>query len=111
MTAHTVTRNRFGDLKVETRIPLGSDNRELRISTDKTQGYGVICRAMVVTVHADHFTHAYGLAGGGDWSRRLAQEPKMRATEKNLVALHERCTADEATLLAEARAHYATVGA
>lgn len=111
MTAHTITRNRFGDLKIETCIPLGSDNRELRITTSKSQGYGVICSAKVVTVHADHYTHAFGLAGGGDWSRRLAQDAKMRGTEKNLVALHVKCTADEAALVAEARAHYATASA
>lgn len=109
MTAYTLTRDRDGALTAETREPLGADRRELRVTTRKNSVRRCLeCSAMVVQVHADGsgYTHAFGLAGGGDFSRVILHRD-ARCTEKTIRAMHEEALQGFAAVLADARAHYA----
>lgn len=112
MTAHTIelTRDRAGKLSARTCIPLGTERRELRITTSKDYRHGVSTDARVVQLSHDgmSWTHAIGLAGRGDFSKKLWHDPSARATEKRLRDMHAASLADVDALVAEAPEHYAT---
>ena len=99
----TVKRRMAGDLCAETLIPMHG-RRELHITTFKRSNGGVTSAAQCVEVSADRRTTSFAIFS--DYRRTLAHDPKMRATEKNIRALHEQALklADEA--LAEAKAKH-----
>jgi hypothetical protein len=103
-----VKRTMHGDLQAETRIPLGFDNKELRITTSKWGGGKVTARASVVTITDVGYTFAIGIfgSGKGDYSKTVAWE-QTRATEKAIRRVHAQALAQAYGIEAEARAHYA----
>lgn len=107
----TIKRNHEGKLVAETRIELGFDRRELRIDTQKNHnhyGGGVKTGATVVQVSEDgmSYTHVFGLAGDGDWSRTLIHDKTARGTEKTITAQHSTALIDLEAIKAAAVAHY-----
>lgn len=114
-TSHQVTLSRgnsgSGPLEAVTKIPLGFDRRELHITTSKRSFRpGISCHARVVQISPDgHFaSFAMGLGSrGGDFSRQLAQAENARATEKNILALHEEGIGTLEQVIVEATSHYA----
>lgn len=115
MYSFQVIRNARGELQAQTRIPLGSDRRELRITTDKGYRGGLDCDARVVQVSEDgcSYQHAFGLArdGSGDFSKNLATDRTKRATAKAIETMHRECLALAPAVLDEARAYYAAQAA
>ena len=111
MTAHTIdlTRDRKGQPSATTSTPL-DDSRELRIVTSKDYRKGLSSTARVFTRTPDRasWTHAFGLAGGGDFSKTLAHDVVARATEKKVQAMHAAVLVGVDELVTEARQHYAT---
>ena len=99
----TGRRNMRGDLQAESAFPLGFDRRELRVSTYKTS-VGMVCYASVVQVDEDGRSHTHEMFG--DYSKRLAANPSMRCTEKNIRAMHGAALAGIDAVLTEARAKY-----
>ena len=112
MNDYTITRDAWKNLNASTVIDLGFDRRRLRVSTCKG-GAGIVSRASVEQVTEDGlgYTHAFGLAGGGDFSERLATVPGARCTEKALRTAHEAALRALPEIEARARAHYATATA
>jgi hypothetical protein len=110
MTNHIIElkRDRAGKLSAESCIPLGTERRELRIITSKDYRQGVSTDVRVFQQTEDGFgwTHAFGLAGGGDFSKKVGHDHQARATEKKLRDMHTDALRDLDTLLAEAREHY-----
>ena len=110
MTIPTIdlTRDRKGQLSASTRIAL-DDTHELRIVTSKDYRKGVSTDARVFTRTGEgSWSHAFGLAGGGDFSKTLAHDRSARATEKTLRDMQATAVAGVEALIAEARQHYAT---
>lgn len=103
-----VSRDRWNNLSATTCIPLGFDNRELRIQTRKHSIHGgIYCNAFVVTITPMGYSHAIGLGAGGDFSKTLDQDRSARATEKAIRAMHQRClVAGAYAVLDEAIRHY-----
>lgn len=99
-----------GPLEAVTKIPLGFDRRELQITTSKRSfSPGISCDARVVQISEDgHFaSFAMGLGSrGGDFSRKLAQAETARATEKNIMALHQEGIGSLDQVIVEATSHY-----
>lgn len=112
MNAYTITRDAWKNLRAQTRVDLGFDRRQLRIETCKS-GAGIVSRASVLQQTEDgaSWTHAFGLAGGGDFSERLSTVPGARCTEKALRTAHEAALRALPEIEARARAHYATATA
>ncbi len=110
MTEHTIdlARDSRGRLSATTTIVLDA-TRELRIVTSKDYRVGVSTDARVFTRRHDgaSWSHAFGLAGGGDFSKTIAHDRAARATEKTLRDMHAAALAGVAALTAEARQHYA----
>ena len=102
-----LSRDRDGKLQAETRIPLGFENRELRIETSKHYSGGTATTAKVVEVTESGFRFAIGIGGSGkgDYSKTIAHE-RCRATEKAIERLHHKALAQQYAIEAEARAHY-----
>lgn len=101
----TVKRNRDG-LEAETRIPLGFDRRELRITTSKGSR-GVYTGALVVQVTDRGFTFVLCQ----DYRKTLAQDKAARATEKTIRTMHAAVLANVDAVVAEAKAFYDKVPA
>jgi len=102
-----VERDRYGKLSANTVVPLGVDRRELRIETYKTCNGRVKCNANVVTVEEHGYSHRMSFAGdrSGDYSKVLAVEA-VRATEKNLRAVHAAGMEKFDAVMAEVRDWY-----
>lgn len=85
----TVNRDSHNRLRVRTIIDMGFDRRELHIETDKGYRGGIETSATCYQITEDGCgrQHAFGLAGGGDFSKQLKVSP-ARGTEKALLALH-----------------------
>jgi hypothetical protein len=112
----TVKRSSRGELSAMTVVPLGFDRRELRVETSKSYNGGVDCSATCVQVDANGFGYSLrlGLGGDGDYSKRLVVARGMRATEKNIRAVHAQALAQLDQVLAEVNAKYtreAAIGA
>jgi len=96
-----LTRNEYND-------PTRTFRAVLEIETDKWTGE--IRATAKVMWHGHHSRqHAYGLGGGGDFSKTLAKSP-ARATQKAIDTLHAQTFTPEviAALTAEALDWYAT---
>lgn len=111
MHAFQVTRTPRGELQAQTCIPLGTDRRELRITTDKAYRGGIECEASVVQMSEDgrSYTHAFAMSshGKGDFRKTLATDRTKRATEKALATMHAAALAGADAVLQEARDFYA----
>jgi hypothetical protein len=78
----------------------------LCIETYKYDGR-LTTRAAVNTYRMDgSYTHAFGLAGGGDFSERVT-ESRERATEKSVSNQHAQAVAMLPGIIERAKAHYA----
>lgn len=103
----TIGKDRNGITRALTSIPLGFENRELRIETRKHSIYGgVYCSATVVTITPYGFSHAIGLGRGGDYSKTIEHSRDQRATERAIAGMHAKCMAGADQILAAAVAHY-----
>lgn len=104
-----VERDRDGTLRVSTVVALGVDRRELRIETKKSNGGRVKCGADVFTVSENGLVVycRISFAGdrSGDYSKVLAAEA-VRATEKNLRAVHAAGMEKFDAVMAEVRDWY-----
>lgn len=103
---YVLSRDSRGKLSALTEERLDQDRRALRLETWKTTR-GIQSTAMGIQYSEDGtmYQHAVGLAGGGDYWKRVAVVPG-RATEKAIRAAHERALESLPSLLNEARAHY-----
>lgn len=81
----------------------------LTIETDKAYRTGIDSDAKVQWHGAGFRTHAFGLGGGGDFSKTIAKNLTARATQKAIDTLHAQTFTPEtiAALTAEALAYYA----
>jgi hypothetical protein len=92
-----------------TTIPLGFDRRELRISTYKHPfdgGLQTVARVVQVSEDGRSYSHAFGLAGGGDFNVKLKRDKGLRCTEKNVRAMHAEALSLADATLASALMHY-----
>lgn len=106
----TLTKGKHG-WKAEDLIDFNADEyQKLCVSTYK-YGNELITRASVSTHRADGIVqHAFGLAGGGDYSERVIVTT-ARCTEKAVAAQHAEAMKQLDAVLERARAHYAKVKA
>lgn len=98
-----LTRNEWGnpDGKLQTAV--------LNIETDKAYSGGLDSRAQVFWL-ADHSRScAIGMGHGGDFSKKIAVNKALRATQKAIDTMHAAVFTPEviASLTAEALAYYA----
>lgn len=102
----------------ELEIPLGIDRVDftkrpesavLHIRTDKPYTGGIASDATVYWHGEGHRSHAFGLGGGGDWSKRLCKSPNVRATQGAIDKQHAAVFTPEvvAELVATAKSYYA----
>lgn len=80
--------------------------KKLLIETYKHDGR-LISRAAVNTYTATGYSHAFGLAGGGDYSERIVIS-RRHATEKAVAEQHAQAMQQLPLIAARAKAHYAT---
>lgn len=110
MTYQTTLSRGFHDkaLRAKTIIVLGFDRRELHIETSKAVRGGIESDATVYQRTEDGMglQHAFGLAGGGDYSARLRHDPTGRATEKALRTMHEAALMQADEQVRKVRAFY-----
>ena len=103
-----VERDRDGALRVSTVVDLGVGRRELRIETFKFSGI-IKCRASAVTVSEDGMGYScrisYAGDRSGDYYKELARSG-VRATEKNLRAVHAAGMEKFDAVMAEVRDWY-----
>lgn len=98
-----LTRREYADDPKSTRRAV------LEIETSKAYNGGVESDATVYW-HGDHSRqHSFGLAGGGDFSKRLKRDTTVKATQKAIDTQYAQVfTADVlAALMAEAKEYYA----
>lgn len=97
-----LTRNEWGkpDGKLQSAV--------LTIETDKHYNGGLDATATVFWFGDHSRSHAFGLGGGGDFSKTLAVNKTARATQKAIDTLHAQTFTPEviASLTAEAIAYY-----
>lgn len=79
--------------------------RKLCVETYKYSG-SMITRAAVNTYTDYGFSHAFGLAGGGDYSERVIVSAE-RATEKTIAKQHAEAMEQLEQIIQRAKAHYA----
>jgi hypothetical protein len=81
----------------------------LVLETEKDFHGGLKSRATVFWKGLHSRQHAFGLGGGGDYSKTLLQSPGVRATQKAIDTQHARVFTDElrADLTTESRKWYA----
>lgn len=81
--------------------------RVMNITTYKTDR-GILQTSASAVLRGDRCeSHCFGLGGGGDWSKRIFQEPVKMANEKRILEQHARAVAQIATLAEEVTAYYA----
>ncbi len=81
----------------------------LVLETEKALRGGLKSSATVFWRGSHCRQHAFGLGGGGDYSKTLLQSPGVRATQKAIDTQHARVFTDElrADLATESRKWYA----
>lgn len=97
-----VKRGRDG-LEAETRVPLGFDRRELRITTGKGSR-GVYTGCQVVQVAADGLGFSFLMYG--DFGKVLNQDKAARATEKTIRTMHASALVGVDAVVADVMAFY-----
>jgi hypothetical protein len=105
MTTYTTTvrRTMHGGLEAVTVIPLGSDDRILRVATHKISGGRLMTDATAVKATAGG---GFMWSPFGDYNKRIAIAT-ARATERAIEAQHAAALASIAPTVAEAIAFYA----
>jgi hypothetical protein len=98
-----ITRSMRNGVQAETRVPLGFDNRELRISTGK-RSRGLSCFASVVQLADEGATFSFRIPG--DYNVVLAADPAARCTSSAVKKMHDSALARIGDWVAAAKAHY-----
>lgn len=112
----TVYKDPRNGWEAKTTIDLGEvsgEHRELHITTNKSYigGGWLATKASVHTRDGMFLVHRFGLAGGGDFSRRLSHTQPGRITEKVVSAQHAEVLDQVQDVIALAREHYEGVAA
>lgn len=80
--------------------------RLLSLVTSKNYNGNLETRATVFNVRAHSRQHAFGLAGGGDFSKKVCAQVGVKGTEKAIRTAHENALQFLDGLIIEAKSYY-----